>query len=116
MNTPPDETPRKKGILDSAKNYAANALGATRAKVDDFGAEVEYRSLRILWMVVWSIVGVVSACLGITFAMLTVIFGFHLPPKYAFGIPAVVFLLVGMASLLMFLRAKHTRRRTRPAR
>lgn len=113
MNTPADETPRRKGIVESVKGYAANALGATRSKVDDFSAEVEYRTFRILWMAVWALAGFVSLSLAISFAMLTVIFGFGLPPKYAFGIPAVVFFVVGLIAVLMFLKTRHSRRRSR---
>lgn len=113
VNTPPEENTRRKGLIESAKGYAASALGATRARVDDFSAEVEYRTFRILWMTVWAVAGFVSLSLAVSFAMLTVIFGFGLPPRYAFGIPAVVFLVVGMIASLMFLKAKHSRRRPR---
>jgi hypothetical protein len=34
--------------------------------------------------------------------MLTIIFGFDLPPRYAFGIPALVLLAVGAFGVIMF--------------
>jgi hypothetical protein len=88
-----------------------NVLGATRNRVEDFSADVQHRTLRILRLVIWTVVGATSLWLAVCFAMLTVIFGFDLPPKYAFGIPALVFLLVGLFSLVMFQRAKQSKRK-----
>jgi hypothetical protein len=109
MSTPPGSPP-KRSIASQIKDYIAGAVGATRSRVDDFSAEVEHRAFRLLWMIVWGVVGTLSLGLAVAFAMLTVIFGFGLPPKYAFGIPALVFLLVGMAAAVMFQRAKSSRR------
>jgi hypothetical protein len=112
MDTPVDEgTPRRRGILDTAKGYLVNVLGATRAKVEDFSAEVEYRTFRMLWLIVWAVVGVTSVWLAAMFATLTVIFGFHLPPKYAFGIPSLSFLLVGLIAAIMFQKTKRSHRK-----
>ncbi len=120
MDTPLEEsTPRKKGILDTAKGYLVNVLGATRSKVEDFSAEVEYRTFRMLWLVVWALVGITSVWFAVLFGMLTVIFGFHLPPRYAFGIPSLVFLLVGLIAAGMFWKTKRSHRkpeRPRPDR
>src|SRR5262245_16379551 len=111
MDTPLDEcVPRQRGILETAKGYVATVLGATRAKVDDFSAEVEYRTFRMLWLVVWALVGITSIWLAVIFATLTVIFGFHLPPKYVFGIPSLVFLVVGLVAAGMFQKTKRSRR------
>jgi hypothetical protein len=112
MNTPlDDEAPRRKGILDSIKGYATSALGATRSKVDDISAEVEYRTLRLVWMLVWGLVGITSLWFALMLGVLTVIFGFHIPPKYAFGVPCLTFFLLSLVSLLMFQRTKHSRRK-----
>ena len=108
--TTADQTPPRRGILETVKGYAASVLGTTRSRVDDFSAEVQHRTLRILWMIIWTVVGVTSLFFAVCFAMLTVIFGFHLPPKYAFGIPALVFLVVGAVSLMMFAGTKRSRR------
>lgn len=117
MDTPLEENaPRRRGILDAAKGFVVNVLGATRSKVEDISAEVEYRTFRILWLTVWALVGVTSVWLAVMFAMLTVIFGFHLPPKYAFGIPSLVFLLVGLIAAGMFLKTKHSHRKHAPER
>ena len=105
------ETPRRKGIVESAKSWIANALGATRSKVDDISAEVEYRTLRLVWMAVWGLVGIASLWLFLMLACLTVIFGFHLPPKYAFGVPALSFLLLTLVSFGMFQKTKRSRRK-----
>ncbi len=116
METPIEEgAPRRKGVLETAKGYVANVLGATRAKVDDFSAEVEYRTFRILWLTVWAIVGITSLWLAVLMAVLTVIFGFHLPPKYAFGIPSLIFFAVSLVALIMFQKTKRSRRRREPA-
>jgi len=105
------EAPRRKGIFDAVKGYAAAALGATRTKVDDFSAEVEYRTFRIIWLAVWGLVGIASLWFFLMLACLTVIFGFHLPPKYAFGVPALSFLLLSLISLGMFQKTKRSRRK-----
>lgn len=110
-HTNPDPTPRRRGIIETAKGFVVNVLGATRNRVEDFSADVQYRTLRMLRLVVWMLVGAISLWLALCFAMLTVIFGFNLPPKYAFGIPALVFLGVGLISLLMFNRAKRSKRK-----
>jgi Putative Actinobacterial Holin-X, holin superfamily III len=117
--TSPPEPPRRKGIIEAIKGYVVNALGATRSRVDDFSAEVEYRAFRILWLIVWALVGITSASIAVTFAMLTVIFGLHLPAKYAFGIPALLFAVVSLVALVMFQKTKRSRRtpeRTDPRR
>jgi hypothetical protein len=113
--TPHEEAPRRPGIIEKAKGYIVSVLGATRSKVDDFSAEVEYRTFRILWLTVWALVGITSLWFAVMFAMLTVIFGFHLPPKYAFGIPSLTFLLLGLVAVVMFLKTKHSHRKPRPA-
>lgn len=105
-----DEMPRRHGIADRIKGLLIGLLGATRDKVEEVSAEVQHRAFRLLWMIVWSLVGAVSLWLALCFAMLTVIFGFDLPPRYAFGIPALVFVLVGGVSVLMFLKAKSAKR------
>jgi hypothetical protein len=111
-NPSAQEAPRRKSVIESVKGYIVSALGATRSKVDDFSAEVEYRTFRILWLAIWALVGFVSLSLAVSFAMLTVIFGFGLPPKYAFGIPAGVFFLVGAVAVVMFQKTKHSRRKS----
>ena len=110
-HTTADETPRRHGIVEKVKGLLAGMLGATRDKVEEVSAEVQHRAFRLLWMIVWSLVGAVSLWLALCFAMLTVIFGFGLPPKYMFGIPALVFVLVGGVSVLMFQRAKSSKRK-----
>lgn len=109
-HTTADETPRRRGILETLKGLVGTMLGATRTRVEDISAEVQHRALKILSLAIWTVVGATSLWLALCFAMLTVIFGFHLPPKYAFGIPAAVFLAVGLLSVVMFKRAKQSRR------
>lgn len=113
--TSPQEPPRRKGVIEAIKGYVVNALGATRSRVDDFSAEVEYRAFRILWLIVWALVGITSASIAVTFAMLTVIFGLHLPAKYTFGIPALLFTVVSLVALVMFQKTKRSRRKPEPA-
>jgi len=109
-HTDAEDVPRRRGILDTIKGLAANMLGATRDRVEDLSAEVQHRALKILWLVIWSLAGAVSLWLAVCFAMLTVIFGFDLPPKYAFGIPTLVFFAVALVSFVMFKRAKASKR------
>lgn len=112
MDTPLEgEAPRRRGILETAKGYVTNVLGATRAKVDDFSAEVEYRAFRMLWLTVWAIVGITSLWFALLLGVLTIIFGFHLPPKYAFGIPSLTFFIVSLVALLMFQKTKRSKRK-----
>jgi len=112
MDTPIQEgMPRRKGVLETAKGYVANMLGATRAKVDDISAEVEFRTFRILWLTVWAIVGITSLWFGLLLGVLTIIFGFHLPPKYAFGIPSLTFFLVSLVAIIMFQKTKRSKRK-----
>lgn len=108
--TTADDMPRRRGILENLKGFVANVLGATRDRVEDISAEVQHRALKILFLLIWSVVGAVSLWLALCFAVLTIIFGFGLPPKYAFGIPALVFAAVGLVSFVMFKRAKRSRR------
>jgi len=110
METRSPETPERRNFAGIIKDYVANLVGTTRSKVEDFSAEVEHRTFRLLWMFIWTAVSFVCLSLALTFAMLTVIFGFDLPPKYAFGIPALVFLAVGSIAALLFLRVRHMRR------
>lgn len=109
-HTEAEGAPRRRGMLYTIKGFVANMLGATRERVEDLSAEVQHRALKVLWLTIWSVVGAVSLWLALCFAMLTVIFGFDLPPKYAFGIPALVFLAVSLVAFVMFKRAKQSRR------
>jgi uncharacterized membrane protein YqjE len=88
--------------VSSIKGYVAGLVGTTRARVDLFQADVEYRMFRLVAMIMWSIVAFLCLSIGFTFAMLTIIFGFDLPPRYAFGIPALVLLAVGAFGVIMF--------------
>ncbi len=111
MDTPLEGEPRRRGVLETAKGFVANLLGATRAKVDDISAEVEYRAFRMLWLAVWGLVGITSLWLALLMATLTVMFGFHLPPRYAFGIPSLTFFLVSLVAFVMFQKTKRSKRK-----
>ena len=90
------------GLLGSIKARVAEAIGATRSRVDLFQADVEHRLFRILAMLIWGAIAIVSLSFGVVLAVLTMIFGFHLSPKYAFGVPALLFLAVGAIAAIMF--------------
>ncbi len=107
---PADPGAKRPGFFDTIKSYFAGVIGTTRARVDDFSAEVEHRIFRIVAMVLWSLVAFASLSLGLGFAVLTVIFGFDLPPRYAFGIPAGIFLLMGLVAVVMLRRARSAKR------
>ncbi|HEX6792165.1 MAG TPA: phage holin family protein [Candidatus Krumholzibacteria bacterium] len=109
--TADEEMPRRRGgIIENIKGFVANALGATRDRVEDISAEVQHRTLKILFLVIWSVAGAVSLWLALCFGVLTIIFGFGLPPKWAFGIPALVFAAAALLSFVMFKRAKSSKR------
>lgn len=97
-----EHKPGRAGVFSTIKTYVAELVGTTRARVDHFTADVEHRMFRLLAMLMWSAIAFACLSLGLFFAMATVIFGFHLPPKYALGIPALVFLGVGAFAVLMF--------------
>jgi len=101
---------KRPGIIDTIKGYVAGVFGATRSKVEEVSAEVQFRTLRVVWMVVWTLAAVTSLFLALCFAMLTVIFGLGLPPRYAFGIPSLVFLVAGVVAVFMLKRTRHSRR------
>jgi uncharacterized membrane protein YqjE len=111
-HTSEESAPRRRGIVDTIKGFMTDVLGATRNRVEDFSAEVQHRSLKLLWMIIWSVLGVVSLWFALCFSVLTIIFGFDLPPKYAFGIPALVFFVVSLLALVMFQRTKRSKRET----
>jgi uncharacterized membrane protein YqjE len=91
-----------KGLVGAMKDRLADSLGATRARVDLFQADVEHRLFRLLAMLIWGAIAFTCLSLGLVFAVLTIIFGFHLPPKYVFGIPALLFIVVGVVGAIMF--------------
>ena len=97
------------GIIDRVKSYVANMIGTTRTRVDAFSADVEHRVLRLVSMIIWTLVAFFCLSLGLLFAVLTIMFGFDLPPKYVFGIPAIIFLATGLLGLVMFKRKKASR-------
>ena len=94
------------GIVDRIKGYVAKAIGTTRTRVDAFSADVEHRVLRLVGMIIWTLVAFICLSLGLLFAVLTIMFGFDLPPKYVFGIPAIIFFATGLLGLVMFKRKK----------
>lgn len=111
QQAPGDPGAKRPGFLDTIKNYFAGVIGTTRARVDDFSQEVEHRVFRVVSMVLWSLVAFASITLGLMFGVLTVIFGFDLPPRYALGIPAAIFLVMGLVAVFMLQRSRGARRR-----
>jgi uncharacterized membrane protein YqjE len=101
-----------RSFVEAAKNWAANAIGTSRTKLDVFTSDVEERLFRFIARIVWTAIAFVSLSLGLLLAMLTVVFGFDLPPKYALGIPAVIFLLVGLVAVWKKNRSSRPRRRS----
>ena len=104
QNVPPSG-----GIIDRIKGYVAKTIGTTRTRVDAFSADVEHRALRLVAMIMWTLVAFACLSLGLLFAVLTIMFGFDLPPKYVFGIPAILFLAVGFVGVLMFKQKKRSK-------
>ena len=111
MEKTSSDVPPRRGILGTVKDYVVNVMGATRSRVEDFSAEVEHRVFRLVWMLIWTAAATVCLSFALMFGMLTVIFGLHLPPLYAFGIPMLVFLVVGLVSVLMLQRTRHSKSR-----
>jgi uncharacterized membrane protein YqjE len=101
------------GIFERLKSQAANILGTSRTRIDTFSADIEQRIFHFFMMLILRLVALVCLSLGFFLAMLTVVFGFDLPPRYALGIPAAVFLLVGVVAVIVVRhkRATHSGRR-----
>lgn len=89
------------GIFERLKSQAANILGTSRTRIDTFSADIEQRIFHFFMMLILRLVALVCLSIGFFLAMLTVVFGFDLPPRYALGIPAAVFLLVGTVAVVM---------------
>ena len=102
MTTPRDEATSRLGLVAQLKAKLADAIGTTRSRVDLFQADVEHRLFRLLAMLIWGAIAFTCLSIGLVFLVLTIIFGFNLPPKYVFGIPALLFLLVGVVGAIMF--------------
>ena len=107
METEPNASGARPGIFERLKSQAASVIGTSRARIDNFSSEIEQRIFHFLAMLLLRLVMFVCLSLGLLFAMLTVIFGFNLPPRYAFGIPAAVFLLVGLVAFVVLRVRKH---------
>lgn len=101
-----------RSVLDAAKNWAASAIGTSRTRLDVFTSDVEDRIFRFIARIVWTAIAFVSLSFGILLAMLTVVFGFDLPPRYALGIPALAFLVLGLVAVVMKERKKRPARRS----
>jgi len=108
MDTETNQPGARPGLLDRLKAQAANVIGTSRTRIDNFSSEIENRIFHFLAMLLLRLVLFVCLSLGLLFAMLMVIFGFHLSPRYAFGIPAAVFLLVGLVAFVMLKVKKHS--------
>lgn len=108
METEANQTGARPGIFEKLKAQAASVIGTSRTRIDNFSSEIENRIFHFLAMLLLRLVLFVCLSLGLMFAMLTVIFGFHLSPRYAFGIPAAVFLLIGLVAFVMLKIKKHT--------
>lgn len=89
------------GIFERLKSQAANILGTSRTRIDTFSADIEQRIFHFFMMLILRLVALVCLSIGFFLAMLTVVFGFDLPPRYALGIPAAVFLLVGTVAVIV---------------
>ena len=107
-----DEPRSRPGIFERLKSQAAEVIGTSRNRIDTFSADVESRIFHFLTMLILRLVAFVCVSMGLFFAMLTVIFGFDLPPRYALGIPAAVFLLIGVTAVIVV----RVKKRPRPAR
>ena len=99
-----------RAVAEAAKSWAANTIGTSRTRLDVFTSDVEDRIFRFIARMVWTVIAFVSLTIGFFLAMLTVVFGFDLHPKYALGIPAAAFLLVGLVAVIK----KNHARRPRP--
>ncbi len=114
MSNEPREPGSRPGIFERFKAQAAEVIGTSRTRIDNFSADVESRIFHFLTMLVLRLVAFVCLTLGLFLAMLTVIFGFDLPPRYALGIPAAVLLLTGVIAVAVVKikqRSKSRRRR-----
>ena len=102
VTTNRDEATSRLGLVAQLKAKLADAIGTTRSRVDLFQADVEHRLFRLLAMLIWGAIAFTCLSIGLVFLVLTIIFGFDLPPKYVFGIPALLFMAVGVVGAIMF--------------
>ena len=105
MTTHRDDATSRLGLVAQLKAKLADAIGTTRSRVDLFQADVEHRLFRMVAIIIWTVIAFFCLTTGFILAMAAIIFGFDLPPKYAFGIPALVLLIMGLFALVM-LRVK----------
>ena len=85
------------GLLGSVKGLAATLLAIAQTRLELFSTELEEEWLRLISILKWVLVALFCAALGVIFAALFVVFAlWPTHPLLALGIPAALFILVGV--------------------
>ena len=79
------------------KGLAATLLAIAQTRLELFSTELEEEWLRLISILKWVLVALFCAALGVIFAALFVVFAlWPTHPLLALGIPAALFILVGV--------------------
>jgi uncharacterized membrane protein YqjE len=99
-------TSRRGGLFDSLKVLAATLLAIAHTRLELLSTEIEEERVRLSSMLVWTLVALFCAGLGVVLATLFVVFAlWDIHRLLALGIPAILFLL-GAALAWLVVRGK----------
>ena len=99
---------RQGGLLASVRAAVATLLAIAHTRLELFSTELEEEWARVSKILIWSLVGVFCAGLGMVFALLFfVLLLWDTHRLLALGIPAILFLLISvLAWRVVFLKAR----------
>ena len=99
-------TSRRGGLFDSLKVLTATLIAIAHTRLELFSTELEEERVRLSSMLVWTLVALFCAGLGVVLATLFVVFVLWDTHRLlALGIPAILFLL-GAALAWLVVRGK----------
>jgi uncharacterized membrane protein YqjE len=99
MEAPRDDRPH--GLFGSLKALIERVLALLQSRAELFSTELEEELTRLIGVLIWSIVGVFCAIIGVTFIAVTILLA--VPSSYrviAAGVLALLFLGVAAAGAL----------------
>jgi uncharacterized membrane protein YqjE len=100
------------GLFDSVKVLACTLLAIAHTRLELFSIEIEEQRVRLTSMLVWTLIALFCAGLGIVLATLFVVFALWDTHRLlALGIPAIVFLLAAALAWLIVLGKTRARPR-----
>jgi len=103
---------RQGGLFGSVKAAVATLLAIAHTRLELFSTELEEEWARLSQILIWGLVGVFCAGLGIVFAILfLVLLLWDTHRLLALGIPAILFLLVAVLACRVFLSKVRAKQR-----